>query len=58
MEATNLPGPRIRGTFTKQMWVGPKADRAMNVGEEEFDATDAVLLIRCAANPVLQGGEG
>lgn len=45
MEATNLPGPRIRGTFTKQMWVGPKADRAMNVGEEEFDATDAVLLM-------------
>lgn len=45
MEATNLMGPRIVGTFTKQVWTGPKADRAMNVGEEEFDATDAVLLM-------------
>lgn len=36
---------RIIGTFVKQQWGGRKGDDAIHVGEEEFDATDAVLLM-------------
>lgn len=36
---------RIIGTFTKQQWGGRKNDEALNIGEESFDATDAILLM-------------
>lgn len=36
---------KIVGTFTKQVWVGPKRDQAMTVGEVKFDATRAVLSL-------------
>lgn len=36
---------RIIGTFTKQAWVGPKKDRALEIEEVRFDATRAVLLL-------------
>jgi hypothetical protein len=36
---------RIIGTFTKQQWGGRKNDTAMFVGNEAFDATNAILLM-------------
>lgn len=36
---------RIVGTFSKQQWGGRKNDVAFACGEEEFDATDAILLM-------------
>ena len=36
---------RIIGTFYKQQWGGRKGDDAIACGEEEFDATTAVLLL-------------
>lgn len=36
---------RIVGSFTKQQWGGRKGDDAIYIGEETFDATDAVLLM-------------
>lgn len=36
---------RILGSFTKQVWGGRKNDNAVDVGTEEFDATDMVLLM-------------
>lgn len=36
---------RIIGTITKQRWGGRKDDEAINCGEEDFDATDAILLL-------------
>lgn len=36
---------RIVGVFTKQAWGGRKGDDAIFVGEEQFDATDAVLKL-------------
>lgn len=36
---------RIIGTFYKQRWGGWKEDQAISCGEEEFDATNAVLLL-------------
>lgn len=36
---------RIEGIYTKQQWGGRKNSQALYVGEEKFDATDAVLLL-------------
>lgn len=36
---------RIVGTFYKQRWGGRKNDNAITEGQEEFDATNAVLLL-------------
>lgn len=36
---------RITGAFYKQEWGGRKNDMAISCGVEEFDATDAVLLL-------------
>lgn len=36
---------RITGKFTKQVWGGRKGNDACEVGGEEFDATDFVLLM-------------
>lgn len=36
---------RIMGVFTKQKWGGRKGDDAQFYGTEDFDATDAVLLL-------------
>ena len=36
---------RIVGTFVKQRWEGRKEDYAIQVAVEEFDATNAVLLL-------------
>ena len=36
---------RIIGTIIKQKWGGRKEDQAIDVGEGEFDATDAILLM-------------
>jgi hypothetical protein len=41
----SLTNRRIIGTFFKQEWGGRKNDTALPVGEESFDATDAVLLL-------------
>lgn len=40
---------RITGAFYKQEWGGRKNDIAISCGVEEFDATDAVLLLNHAA---------
>lgn len=36
---------RIKGAFIKQEWGGRKGDDALFCGAEDFDATDAVLLL-------------
>lgn len=36
---------RITGRFIQQQWGGRKGDDAIFVGEEEFDATDDILLM-------------
>jgi len=36
---------RIIGSFNKQQWGGRKGDDAIFIGQESFDATDAVLLM-------------
>lgn len=36
---------RITGTFIKQEWGGRKGDDAILIAEEDFDATDAILLM-------------
>lgn len=36
---------RIVGSFNKQQWGGRKGDDAIYIGEESFDATDAILLL-------------
>jgi len=41
----SLTNRRIIGTFHKQRWGGWKEDEAISCGEEEFDATNAVLLL-------------
>lgn len=41
----SLTNRRIIGTFHKQRWGGWKEDQAISCGEEEFDATNAVLLL-------------
>jgi hypothetical protein len=33
----------IIGTFDRQIWTGPKEDRAESIGEVEFDATAQIL---------------
>ena len=40
-----LTNRRIEGSFTKQAWGGRKDNDAIFVGSEQFDATDAVLLM-------------
>lgn len=47
---------RIVGTFTKQTWGGRKGDDALYCGEEQFDATNAVLELPHAALIELQDG--
>lgn len=44
--------PRIIGTFTKQQWDG--RNNSVHCGEEEFDATDHILLMEPAAVRQLQ----
>lgn len=36
---------RIVGSFTKQQWGGRKGDDAIHIGDEDFDATDNILLM-------------
>lgn len=36
---------RIFGHFFKQTWGGPRGDDAITVGEEKFDALNAILLL-------------
>lgn len=39
---------RIMGTFIKQKWGGIKGNDAINIGDEKFDATNAILLMKYA----------
>jgi hypothetical protein len=40
----SITNRRIIGSFVKQQWGGRKGNDAIHVGDEEFDATDAILL--------------
>lgn len=45
---------RIIGTFNKQQWGGRKGDDAIHFGEEQFDATEFVLLMNLDEMKLLQ----
>lgn len=45
MPRNNTTPRQIIGHMTKQQWGGRKGDDAILVGEEEFDATNAILLM-------------
>ena len=47
---------RIVGRFTKQCWAGRKNDSAIFAGHEDFDATNAVLLMNHAELVELEDG--
>lgn len=42
---TDFLGRKIVGTFYKQQWSGRRNNQAVECGQEEFDATAAVLLL-------------
>lgn len=54
---TSRSNRRIEGVFYKQEWGGRKNDLALLVGEETFDATDAVLNLCYQDFQALQDGD-